>query len=797
MSDFGSQITYKQLLQRHGRIQIPMIQRDYAQGRPSEAEVREEFLNALETALRSPADDDSLPLNLDFIYGSVEGKPKTRFSPLDGQQRLTTLFLLHWYLAWRDERWSEFCELFQAKEKSRFSYSVRPTSEDFFDALVSYKPECRADEITRLSTLITNQSWYFRNWRLDPTVQSTLAMLDAIHTRFATSEGLFERLINDNQPAITFQLLDLNNFGLSDDLYIKMNARGKPLTPFETFKARYEQELGRQFAEEFRSIDGQELTVADFVARRMDTSWAELFWVHRDRRTNLYDGAIMNLFRAVALVTRDPESKAYVDDISSLRSNSRPPSYADFHSKGWLDRDFTVTLIALLETWSKEGGSFSAQLPNSQFFDEKSIFSKLAANFASLSSVEIIQFAAYASFVREHEKSIDPQVFQEWMRIVFNLTVNTDYNRADDLQRSVAGLKALRPHSGEILEHFAMSEKPTGGFSSQQIVEEAVKANLILSHPGWKSRVLAAEQHGYFRGQIDFLLDFSGVSSQFEKANPKNCEENLNIGFQASFDDYLAKAKLMFDQNGIIFIRAELWRRALLVIGNFLLPIGRNYSFLTNPIANGDSWKRLLRNQTQRRQYLKALWDHIHLNAPVEPQLHSIIKNAANLEPWRIAVSKHPEVIDYCSENEIRWEENSTEIYLLKRRQMNGTHTELFSYALYLDLQSEMIRKSLEPLNVDCYESVKGTEFQPCIRLSLSCNKGQVCFALFSFKSYFVIHVDQVELTALSQIKVVLRDECGFAEEDTLLKRFCTRDEIFDVLQHMASHFKKVSSECL
>src|SRR5437773_11386083 len=99
MSDFGSQIIYKQLLRRHEFIRIPMIQRDYAQGRPAEGEVRTEFLGALEGALRRPADDPSLPLNLDFIYGSVEGQQETRFYPLDGQQRLTTLFLLHWYLA--------------------------------------------------------------------------------------------------------------------------------------------------------------------------------------------------------------------------------------------------------------------------------------------------------------------------------------------------------------------------------------------------------------------------------------------------------------------------------------------------------------------------------------------------------------------------------------------------------------------------------------------------------------------------------------------------------------------------
>lgn len=98
-------------------------------------------------------------------------------------------------------------------------------------------------------------------------------MLDAIHAKFGESDGLFERLLDEEQPAITFQLLDLDNFGLSDDLYIKMNARGKPLTAFETFKARYELELISQLQGETFSIGEQTFYAADYVARRMDTTW--------------------------------------------------------------------------------------------------------------------------------------------------------------------------------------------------------------------------------------------------------------------------------------------------------------------------------------------------------------------------------------------------------------------------------------------------------------------------------------------------------------------------------------------
>ena len=69
------------------KIVIPIIQRDYAQGRPGEdiRRVRSRFLDALYEAVTSK------PIILDFIYGDIN--KKGIMTPLDGQQRLTTLFL--------------------------------------------------------------------------------------------------------------------------------------------------------------------------------------------------------------------------------------------------------------------------------------------------------------------------------------------------------------------------------------------------------------------------------------------------------------------------------------------------------------------------------------------------------------------------------------------------------------------------------------------------------------------------------------------------------------------------------
>ena len=97
-------------------IEIPLIQRDFAQGRQDVAtnRVRRNFLDALVIAITQGP-----PLSLDFVYGETEGD---LLMPLDGQQRLTTLFLLHWYLAARCAR------LDHARPWLRFTYATRKRS---------------------------------------------------------------------------------------------------------------------------------------------------------------------------------------------------------------------------------------------------------------------------------------------------------------------------------------------------------------------------------------------------------------------------------------------------------------------------------------------------------------------------------------------------------------------------------------------------------------------------------------------------------------------------------------------
>ena len=241
-------------------LQIPIIQRDYAQGR-SDAQamaVRIGLLGALRDALTQEQ-----PLTLDFVYGELD--QARRFVPLDGQQRLTTLFLLHWYLALQAGR------LLDADVQavlSKFSYETRSSARDFCGRLVS-SPPTAWQEYPSLSQALCDQAWYQPAWADDPTVAAMLVVLDALQAdAFGANAEWFARLTDPVRPLVGFHWLEMQRVGLSDDLYLKMNARGKPLTRFENWKAQFNLLLQSQDR-------------AGEFGQKADNEWTDFFWQHR------------------------------------------------------------------------------------------------------------------------------------------------------------------------------------------------------------------------------------------------------------------------------------------------------------------------------------------------------------------------------------------------------------------------------------------------------------------------------------------------------------------------------------
>ena len=296
MSSELTKYSFNDLLEQ-GRVRIPKIQRDYAQGRRNQKvdEIRKVFVHTLLLVVKGKRPSTEL----DFIYGSMNNGA---FEPLDGQQRLTTLFLLHWMMG---------CGLSTKDGKhALFTYETRNTSREFCDELVLHdamqfvkeaktKEELRKqrhesgetkgseeDEPIIPSTIIKGRDWFKWEWKYDPTVLSMLVMIDAINDEMGDDWEGDLSAYQQNLNKITFNRLNLGDFGLSNELYIKMNARGKQLSDFDKLKSTLEEEL--QIQQEEKSVDGTKLAEEKDEERwrtLMDGAWIDFFWHKYARKT--------------------------------------------------------------------------------------------------------------------------------------------------------------------------------------------------------------------------------------------------------------------------------------------------------------------------------------------------------------------------------------------------------------------------------------------------------------------------------------------------------------------------------
>ena len=291
-------------------VRIPQLQRDYVQGSDKSKEIRDLFIcDLVETLSADTPEAKQKTLHLDFIYGSTyeeapasglhphwkegelhfdtpnsdDNEPTKVFLPLDGQQRLTSLWLLHWMLCPETEA--------DAAKKllSHFSYATRSSSRRFCAALVAHIGDGELKQqlkTNKAKSALMEASWFLPAWQKDPTVNSMIEMLVAIGTRLgeADTAPLWKRL---QEGAITFTVIEIqsNEFRLTDELYIKMNNRGRLLTDWECDKAKAIECLGEVvFTEENAGLweslqaNEQEKTPADYFSFRIDGRWQDFFW---------------------------------------------------------------------------------------------------------------------------------------------------------------------------------------------------------------------------------------------------------------------------------------------------------------------------------------------------------------------------------------------------------------------------------------------------------------------------------------------------------------------------------------
>lgn len=632
MSMVDDKYDLKSLLESY-RIVIPLIQRDYAQGRKDlrTTEVRKQLLIDINSAL---INSEVPTLDLNFIYGKSHNG---NFIPLDGQQRLTTLFLVYLF-AFRD---SDTCDFL-----SNFSYETRDSSKQFFTSLFEYRKSIFQLE-EKPSEIIKDAAWFADSWILDPTIQSALVTLDGITDFFDFQYNYSEVLTSETNYRVAFNFLDIEDLGSEDELYIKLNSRGRPLTDFENFKAR--------FISRVHEIDTK---LANDIALKLDTKWTDTIWRFDKNR---FDINFLNLFEI-----------ALINNLDSLDYSQRENWTTNIVFED-IKLENIELIASVLDFLTENGNSKISQVL------EKAIMNK---------SLKDRVYFHFISLYLLHSGKILDDKFKSWYRIFRNLTDNSEIDYQQPYERAIRGINEQISHVSDLIDYLSQNNRITG-FSIEQVNEEMDKAKLILEDPSQSEVIFNAENHVYFGGQIRSSFYFEDTDSTADK--------------YSKISSYWDKISAMFEdtkpKEGILL------RTALLSFGDYTLNVDSYKTLCQDDPNESSSTPSLKRLFSSKNKYVKKLLDSIDINKPLEFEYKRIInENISSIDEqdWRyIFISYYKVMFNKMNRSQYRlkapnWLGRPDEMLLIPNKNSRAKNTDIHLLALQEKLKEFKIKSNYE-----------------------------------------------------------------------------------------------------
>lgn len=660
--------SFKSFLEQY-HVVIPMVQRDYAQGRTTDDvnRVRNRFLDAIKTYLVKSEDDNDV-MKMDFIYGEKEQVWSTTVAnklekiivtPLDGQQRLTTLYLLHWYAAKK-------CSIDDSHYKflNNFTYDIRPSSRDFCAHLMKYTP----DWSITLKKQLVDQNWFMGEWHNDPTIIGMLVMLDSINDKFGNIANLWDILtkkLANEKGRIIFYFLPLSENGLSDELYIKMNSRGKKLTAFEHFKAEYEN-LYEKDSDEARTVN-----------HKFDVEWADTFFPYR--QDDIVDNEFMRYFFYISHILCYEQGVKKSNDEFELIKLIYSESPNAVANRQYLEDAF--------DCWYNV-------ITDYKTIDD--FFKKFLSGF----EYEKRKVATFKS-VREYRET--QNFFHACVKLY---QVNNNFSYSDFL--FLYGIITYLINKTQITE------------------EDFIDRLRILRNLIWNSN------SGEIRGDADYMKDllcqvkelmwtgninkalthkFNGIQTD-EEVEKKEKKQDIDIEALHRFEDhpliYGYASGLGYDHLDLVDTFLSLFKgtpdfvkihRAMLAIGDYRQNDSSRY-YMGN--HNRATWSQLLHKSRNRNNFeentmavLRSLLQRIKNGETLDDIINNFLsdKVKANAYDWRYYFVKYPDMLR-GADGELTWDKSNDYICTtLNKHQFNGLHWNPFLNVIYQNLSDKLLDK--------------------------------------------------------------------------------------------------------
>lgn len=578
-------------------IYVPEFQRNYLQGDDSNESIkykRDRLLDDIFSCIES----QSKSIDLGFIYGRVERSYKDKlFYPYDGQQRLTTLYFLYLLIYFKFNKYDEIDSI-----KEKLSYQTRISTNRFIESFlywildskekVSIYNDFWNKDGKDLKGFIMSQDWFMMTeWNYDVSIINMLSIIVEISGRIKKNLGDKTGIVNfidkDENNPFQFDFIYVDDISKSDDLYIKINARGKALSPFENLKS----DIDKYWKDEDKT--------------KLDAEWTEYVWnqldVNDKNKEKSFDNSFYNLLSnifylqyLVGLDLNDINDKILIEIENKYKKG--------IVDKEWITQELCKVSCPMISSFLDAMiGSFKSikdkqiESVNRKIFglgDYQNNNGQNKIERADLFEIFVYYYSVSSLFKRNDMEFTDKRNLLNEIETVTNRIIENQRPYLDSPTNLVKALKSVKVlidnsiKSHGVYKFFLSIDNDTKesirkGLMKEQVEEEILKAKLIDKD----SRYVALFNKGYSelknKGQLGFIF--------YLITNKKSLSK---IGIEDVSYESFEKAlnQIISIQNFIIgeFTNYELLLRAILAKAKGSFFWERRNNLLSFPLLNND-----------------------------------------------------------------------------------------------------------------------------------------------------------------------------------------------------------------
>lgn len=629
----GKSYKLTDLFSKDNKIIIPDLQRDYCWGTTNDKDGN----NIVAKFFDSLYENKDKELNLGLLYGYEA--PLGHIQLCDGQQRITTLFLLLGMLNKKSDDVFRRLLISESEENDDWEpylqYAIRESSLYFLSDLTRFffieNKALTVDEIKY-------QPWYFKDYDLDPSIQSMIAAMKTIEQKIVGIDCKSFGIHVAGQ--LTFLYYNMGNRSKGEETFVVINTTGEPLSSTENLKPLL--------------ISKQPIEKQKESAQKWE-KWEQFFWKNRGKNDTA-DNGLKEFFRWIML----------------LRQPSDTDSFKRIQSDGNYQFDINIPFDVIDE--------YFKIVSEKLFASEKAIFPNnkewLAPGIDGNTQIVWFRLLPVLEYLYRFPDSSEREVWR--VRMFFRNLSKVPRVESDLYNRDINRLGKVLPDAIRIAKEMPSKDicsiLQMEDVSATVISEEVKKKLDIYSHASNRNAIEESfwkeEESNIWSSEIMPMISWATKNNNFDY----NAFKTYSVIFNQIFHGNLKQNK-----------KLDITRRALLTRELKDYPRIFNGSTNYSYAWEDKDWKALINDNVDK---FKSFLDELVVDDTYSAQRQMIDNNPSEKKFDEFV--KIPELLEYCEQKNIQWWGNELGWVLINKGNARGPYANLKSYRLHLDLKKKV-----------------------------------------------------------------------------------------------------------